>query len=124
MIEPRNMKFYGQRDIDTIPQLQKLTEEERFATKVVSHVFPFRTNNYVVEELIDWDKAPFDPMYQLTFMQKDMLSEEHFNLLADAIKRNNGDFNTFEDRNIRNGMITPNNNSIVNITLAVLISVK
>ena len=88
MIEPRNMKFYGQRDIDTIPQLQKLTEEERFATKVVSHVFPFRTNNYVVEELIDWDKAPFDPMYQLTFMQKDMLSEEHFNLLADAIKRN------------------------------------
>lgn len=87
MVEPKKMKFYGLRDIDTIPQLQKLTEEERFATKVVSHVFPFRSNNYIVDELIDWDNAPFDPMYQLTFMQKDMLKESHFNKMADAIRK-------------------------------------
>ena len=86
-MNPKKMKFYGLRDIDNIPQLQKLTDTERFATKVVSHIFPFRSNNYVVEELIDWDKAPFDPMYQLTFMQKDMLKEEHFNRIADAIRK-------------------------------------
>jgi len=81
------MKFYGLRDIDSIQQLQKLTKEERFATKVLSHVFPFRTNNYIVDELINWENVPFDPMYQLTFMQKDMLKESHFNRMADAIRK-------------------------------------
>jgi hypothetical protein len=28
------------------------------SVRVVSTVLPFRTNNYVVEELIDWDAAP------------------------------------------------------------------
>lgn len=99
MIEHRKMKFFGQRDIDSIPQLQKLTEEERFAAKVVAQVFPFRTNNYIVDELIDWEKAPFDPIYQLTFMQKDMLSEEQFNRLAQAMKK---DFPQDEIKRIAN----------------------
>ncbi len=88
MFYERKLKFYGLRDIDKIPQLQKLSKEERFATKVVSHVLPFRTNNYVIEELIDWDNVPNDPMFQLTFMQKDMLFEEDFNKIADILKKN------------------------------------
>ncbi len=88
MITPRKMKFYGLRDIDKIPQLQNLSEEDRFALKVVSHVLPFRTNNYVVEELINWDNVPNDPIYQLTFMQKGMLDDIHFNTMADALKSN------------------------------------
>jgi L-lysine 2,3-aminomutase len=36
-------------------------------------VLPFRTNAYVVEELIDWDAAPDDPIYRLVFPQADML---------------------------------------------------
>ena len=85
MITPKRMKFYALKDIDNIPQLQMLSEEERFNLKVVSNVLPFRTNNYVVEELIDWNNIPDDPMFQLTFMQKDMLTEDQFNRMADIL---------------------------------------
>jgi KamA family protein len=46
--------------------------------KAVSAVLPFRVNNYVVEELIDWSNIPADPIYQLTFPQPDMLRREDF----------------------------------------------
>ncbi len=85
MITPKKMKFYALKDIDSIPQLQMLSEEERFNLKVVSNVLPFRTNNYVVEELIDWNNIPDDPMFQLTFMQKDMLTEDQFNRMAEIL---------------------------------------
>lgn len=88
MITPKKMKFYGLKDIDRIPQLQMLSKEERFAIKVVSNVLPFRSNNYVVEELIDWNNIPEDPMFQLTFIQKDMLSEEQFDWMADVLRKN------------------------------------
>jgi KamA family protein len=41
----------------------------------VATVLPFRTNEYVVESLIDWDAAPDDPIYRLVFPQSDMLPE-------------------------------------------------
>ncbi len=88
MITPKKMRFYGIRDIDNIPQLQLLREEERFALKVVSSVLPFRTNNYVVDELIDWNNIPDDPMFQLTFMQKEMLNEDQFERIAFALRKN------------------------------------
>lgn len=88
MIEPKKMKFYGLKDIDNIPQLESLNPQQLFEIKVVSHVLPFRVNNYVVEELIDWDNIPEDPIFQLTFMQKGMLTENQFNRMADAIKKN------------------------------------
>ncbi|MFO7447052.1 MAG: lysine 2,3-aminomutase [Ignavibacteriaceae bacterium] len=85
MITPRKMKFYGLKDIDTIPQLQRLSEEERFSIKVVSNVLPFRSNNYVVEDLINWDNVPNDPMFQLTFPQKGMLEPYQFERMAKAL---------------------------------------
>lgn len=88
MIIPRKMRFYGLRDINNLPQLQNLTDEQKFNIKVVSHVLPFRANNYVVDELIDWNNIPDDPIFQLIFSQTGMLSEEHFNLMADAIRKN------------------------------------
>jgi hypothetical protein len=41
-------------------------------------VFPMRTNDYVVEELIDWSNVPNDPIFKLVFPQPDMLSQEDF----------------------------------------------
>ena len=87
MITPKKMKFYGIKDIEKIPQLQMLRFEERFNLKVVSHVLPFRTNNYIIEELIDWDNIPDDPIYQLTFLQKDMLNDNQFERMAWALRR-------------------------------------
>ena len=85
MIPYRKMKFYGLRDLDSIPQIQNLSDDERFAIKVVSNVLPFRVNNYVIDELIDWDNIPDDPIFQLTFLQKDMLSKEQFDIVADLL---------------------------------------
>jgi len=85
------MKFYSLRDIDNIPQLQMLSKEERFNIKVVSNVLPFRVNNYVVEELINWANIPFDPIFQLTFMQKEMLTDDQFNRMADALRNGASD---------------------------------
>lgn len=86
MIIPKKLKFYGLKDIDNIPQLQMLSEDERFTIKVVANVLPFRSNNYIVEELINWNNIPYDPMFQLTFMQKDMLSEDQFDRMANALR--------------------------------------
>jgi KamA family protein len=91
MIEPKKMKFYGLRDIDTIPQLQSLTKQQRFEIGVVSNVLPFRVNNYVLEELIDWDNIPEDPIYQLTFMQRGMLTDFQFNRMADVLGNGSSD---------------------------------
>lgn len=86
MISPRKLKFYGIRDLNIIPHLQKLSDEDRFEIDVVSHVLPFRTNSYVIEELIDWDNVPDDPIFQLNFMQKGMLLDEHYEKMADVIR--------------------------------------
>jgi hypothetical protein len=48
----------------------------REAVEIVSLVLPFRTNEYVVNELINWDRVPDDPMFQLTFPQRRMLDDE------------------------------------------------
>jgi len=87
MIENKKLKIYTSKNIDTIPQLDILSEEEKFQIKVVAQVLPFRTNNYVVEELIDWEKVPDDPIFQLTFMQKDMLTETQFERMSRAMRQ-------------------------------------
>ena len=85
-IEPHNLRFYGIRDLEKIPQLQSMSAADRRAMKVVASVLPFRTNSYVVEELIDWSKVPDDPMFQLTFPQVGMLERDHFELMNRAIE--------------------------------------
>jgi len=71
-------EVYTRKDIDTLPQLKRLSEAERLSMKAVSAVLPFRVNNYVVEQLIDWSNLPADPIYQLTFPQPEMLETEDF----------------------------------------------
>jgi len=70
---PHRYQPYVVSDIDSIPQLARLSESRRLAMKALGHVLPFRTNSYVVDELIDWDDIPDDPLFQLTFPQPGML---------------------------------------------------
>ena len=69
-----------------ISQWEKIPADAREAVNVVSLVFPFRTNNYVVRELIDWENIPEDPIYQLTFPQRGMLGEDNFNAIRDLLR--------------------------------------
>lgn len=53
--------------------------------EVVGNVLPFKANNYVVNQLIDWSNVPSDPVFQLTFPQKEMLSPEMFHKASEAL---------------------------------------
>ncbi len=74
------------RDLDRIPQLERLSPADRLAMRVVAQVLPFRVNQYVVDELIDWDNVPDDPIFQLTFPQRDMLEPESYQRLEDMMR--------------------------------------
>lgn len=79
-------KVYTQRDLERIEPLTRLSEEQRFEMKVVSTVLPFRVNQYVIDELIDWRNVPADPIFQLTFPQRGMLAPEHFDRVARLLR--------------------------------------
>lgn len=64
-----------------------LSEEQKFVIEVVGHVLPFKVNNYVLDELIDWNNFEEDPMFLLTFPQKGMLSKKHFDLVAGLLRQ-------------------------------------
>ena len=68
-----------------IPQIEALTEEEKQNIEVVGNVFPFKVNNYVIDELIDWDDYLSDPIFRLTFPQKEMLQKEDFATMKKAL---------------------------------------
>jgi len=79
-------KIYALHNYRQIPQIARLTEEDIFSIEVVGTVLPFKTNSYVVDELIDWDNYKEDPIFILNFPQKGMLEEEDFNHMAKVLK--------------------------------------
>ena len=81
-----NYKSYMLHNYKTIPQINSLSEDAIEAIDVVASVLPFKTNNYVVENLIDWDNAQNDPIFILTFPQKGMLRPHHYRKMLETIK--------------------------------------
>ena len=77
----RAYKAYSSHNYRSIYQVSKLSEEQKRDIEIVSSVLPFKVNNYVVEELINWNNVPYDPMYVLTFPQKDMLLPHHYSMM-------------------------------------------
>ena len=69
--------------------MQYLSEDEKMAIEVVGRVLPFKANNYIVNELINWDNYENDPIYKLIFPQKEMLEVENFQLIYDLLKKGN-----------------------------------
>ncbi len=82
---PSKFKPYTRQTIHQAPQWARMSEELREAVLVISHVLPFRTNEYVMNELIDWDNIPDDPIYRLTFPHRDMLAADEYALLRDLV---------------------------------------
>ena len=70
-----------------IPQIEYLTEEEKFDIEVVGTVLPFKTSNYVVDELIDWSNFKKDPFFILNFPQKEMLDQKSYKVIAELLKQ-------------------------------------
>ncbi|HWG01354.1 MAG TPA: lysine 2,3-aminomutase [Trebonia sp.] len=86
---PAGDKFraFGARHLDELTRRAGLTEQERLAVRAVATVLPFRVNSYVLDELIDWEAAPDDPIYRLVFPQPDMLPPADVEQIADLLER-------------------------------------
>ncbi|TVR79103.1 MAG: lysine 2,3-aminomutase [Chitinophagaceae bacterium] len=86
VIQSEKYRSYALHNYKKIPQVARLTDEQIEAIEVVGNVLPFKTNNYVVNELINWDNIPEDPIFVLNFPQKDMLLPEHYNKMKSAME--------------------------------------
>lgn len=79
---------YTLHNYQSIPQIESLAKEDREAIEVVGRVLPFKTNNYVVEELIDWNNIPNDPIYTLNFPRREMLRSKQYESVKESMARN------------------------------------
>lgn len=86
-METKKYRNFILRNYNDLPQLSALSEEDREAIRVVGQVLPFKSNNYVVEELIDWSNVPNDPIFTLTFPRKEMLSKNTIPRLRGCLMR-------------------------------------
>lgn len=84
--ESPRIQSYTLANFRSLPQIQKLSDQQQFEMEVVGNVLPFKANNYVVEQLIDWNNIPNDSMFVLTFPQKGMLKPNHFEKMASLLK--------------------------------------
>lgn len=82
--EAPKLKVFTQRQLNKIPQFMKLPEDARKGVEVAALVFPFRVNEYVINELIDWSDWQNCSIFRLTFPQKEMLLDEDFKQLEKA----------------------------------------
>ncbi len=84
---PMKYQIYSSHNYRQIPQIEKLSKEDLQSIDVVGTVLPFKTNNYVINELINWDNYRDDPMFILNFPQKGMLKPEDFETIKQLFNR-------------------------------------
>lgn len=87
-METIKYRNYILRNYSDLPQINALSQEEQEAVRVVGQVLPFKTNNYVVEQLIDWNNVPNDPIFTLTFPRKEMLSKQNYTAIKSLLDSN------------------------------------
>jgi L-lysine 2,3-aminomutase len=90
-VQGRRFRAYSAKHLDQLTARAGLGSAERLAVQAVATVLPFRTNDYVLESLIDWSAAPDDPIYRLVFPQADMLPAEDLVSIADMLSRGAAD---------------------------------
>jgi KamA family protein len=82
--ESPRYRALGLQQVRELPAWQRLAPEVREGVDVVSRVLPFRVNRYVLD-LVEWEEAPSDPIFQLTFPQSGMLAKDEFRRVADLL---------------------------------------
>ena len=78
-------KVYTEKHLDQISHLDTLSSQLRHDIRVVAKILPFRVNQYVLDQLIDWGNAETDPMFILTFPQREMLEPQAFKRMESLI---------------------------------------
>ena len=87
----RRFRAYTAKHLEELTRRAGLAPADRLRVRAVGAVLPFRTNEYVIENLIDWDAAPDDPMYRLVFPQGDMLPPADVDRIAGLLAAGAGD---------------------------------
>lgn len=80
--EYKAFTLFNYRDIQPLSQQD---ESIREAIEVVGRVLPFKTNNYVIDELIDWNNIPNDPIFTLNFPRAEMLHKKQYRTVQNLI---------------------------------------
>lgn len=78
---PEKMVFYANQRIVSVPQLAQIDPKLAHGIRLAALVFPFKVNNYVLDNLIDWEAGEDDPMFRLVFPHPDMLLPEDLSCL-------------------------------------------
>jgi KamA family protein len=81
------MRFitYNSKNFREIEYMRYLPEDVKKEIDIVSRVIPFKTNNYVVDYVIDWENYKDDPIYILNFPNKEMLTKSQYNRLLKVL---------------------------------------
>jgi KamA family protein len=81
----KKYQSYSLHNFRAIPQIAALSKEMAYEMDIVGRVLPFKTNNYVVEELIDWQQVETDPLFTLNFPRRDMLDSRYFSAVEKLV---------------------------------------
>lgn len=100
----KNYRAYTLMNYRSIPQISRLSAGQREAIEVVGRVLPFKTNNYVTEELIDWRNVEHDPIYTLNFPRQEMLERKYYRQVHTLLKAGQGERLSEVVRSIRLGL--------------------
>ena len=86
-------KTYTSKNFHDIKQLKSLSAGTLLRMEAVAKVLPFRTNNYITDNLINWNNIPEDPIFQLTFPQPEMLNDVDLQRVMKLMKEDTGRLN-------------------------------
>lgn len=77
-------RAYTLRDLNALRCRYGLADELVEELRVVGAIFPFRVNAYVLDELIDFERVPDDPIYRMVFPHREMLEPDDYRAVAAA----------------------------------------
>ena len=81
----KTIQYYNLQNFRSIPQMNSVSETVKRDIEIVGRALPFKTNNYVLDELIDWENVETDPIFTLNFPRKGMLSKTQYDAIAKLV---------------------------------------
>jgi len=90
-------KKYSVNNIEKINDLPGIRLDDSILEEiqVMSNILPFKTNNYVIEHLIDWNKYENDPIFRLNFPVREMVRERQYDEIYEAMKNRNREYQNY-----------------------------
>ena len=92
----------------SVKGIDKLSAADRKAIEITGRVLPFKANNYVTGELINWDNIPEDPIFTLFFPRKEMLQNKHFEQVEQLVSNGASDTQIKEAVDVIRQTLNPN----------------